>query len=88
MGDPVSRKPGVDVLLGRFPHARPLWVAEMPSKGFSVGAYQISGYVVLLQQFDGQRGFGWDVYVPASDSNKIADVLDAVETRVRQEVAP
>jgi hypothetical protein len=83
----TARKPGSALIAERFPNATILWTLDYGNENgwpFTVTAYSINGRVVLLQQFGESRGNTWDVYVPASDSGKISDTLDALEARVQR----
>ena len=65
-------------LYERFPNAHALWSAAVEGRHpFTLTAYAVNGHVILLQQFDDENG--WDAYLPASKSNRITDVLNALE---------
>jgi hypothetical protein len=52
--------------------ARKLWEAAVPAA--FVHAYRINGRVALVLHHAG--GHGWEIFVPASDSNEIDHTLD------------
>ena len=53
--------------------ARKLWEAAVPAA--ALHAYLINGRVALVLHHAG--GHGWEMFVPASDSNEIDRTLDA-----------
>jgi glycine cleavage system aminomethyltransferase T len=54
--------------------ARRLWHEHITDVG-SLAAYQINGRVILVMIH--RHRDGWEIYIPASDTNKVADTLDA-----------
>jgi hypothetical protein len=52
--------------------ARKLWEAAVP--GATLEAHLINGRVALLLRHAG--GHGWELFVPASDSNEVTRTLD------------
>jgi len=61
-------------------NARQLWVSENPRTSTFITAYCVNGHTVIVTEFGG--GNGWEIYVPATDSGKIADTFAAVESRL------
>lgn len=71
-----KRVSGGEVLQARFPNAHRLWTTDVQvGHPFTLTAYAIKSQVVLVLNHDE----GWEVYLPASTSNRITDTLNAVE---------
>ena len=72
-----TRREGGKELYARFPSAHALWAVHYEGgHPFTMTAYAINGVIVLIQQFD--MCAGWEAYVPASKSNRITDIMNAI----------
>lgn len=56
-------------------NAAALWQKQLD--GSTLTAFNINGRVAIVQLFNGGDGEGWEIYIPSSNSGKIADALDA-----------
>lgn len=86
-----TRKRGVGALLERFPEAVELWngtIRTGSGQKFTITAFTISGYVVLVQQHGKDAAYAWDLFVTASNAPEIGKTLDAVAAIVAGEGAP
>jgi len=56
-----------------------LWHGTLKLHGTTqITAYNVNGIVILIHETIG----GWEIYLPASDSNKVDDTLASAEKRL------
>ena len=65
-------------------NAKHLWAAKTPTYDVdhfsNLTAWNVNGHVVIeVRYFSGKACLGWDVFCPATDSNKIEATLQALD---------
>ena len=64
----------IDVWL-RINRARRLWSLDIPNVDGGIDCYMVNGHLLVVREFEGG---GWDVFIPASETNQTGPTLAAV----------